>query len=152
MNVTHNFCYCRRLFIRYEEEIKQKFYEIAEQSVFSILDIEVDQDHIHLLVKSVPKIGTLQIAKRMKQFSTDRIWENDESELQKQFWKERTFRSDGYFVCSFGNVSKAIVEKYIRTKANTPQFIRAAKDRCGFLAKFYKTSLLTQTKPIIPAS
>ena len=41
---------------------------------------------------------------------------NNQQYLVKQFWKEKTFWSDGYFACSIGNVSKDIIEKYIQNQ------------------------------------
>jgi putative transposase len=37
--------------------------------------------------------------------------------FKKIFWKEQPFWSDGYFVCSIGNVSREIVEKVIQTQS-----------------------------------
>jgi putative transposase len=91
--------------------MKSIFMEIASQANFTILEMEVDKDHIHLLVKSSPKISTLQIVRRLKQISTHRIWQRHSAELRKPFWKEHTFWRDGYFVCSIGNVSRETVEK-----------------------------------------
>jgi len=31
----------------------------------------------------------------------------------KQFWKEHTFWTDGYFACSVGNVSEEMLKRYI---------------------------------------
>ncbi|MCK9441168.1 MAG: transposase [Methanothrix sp.] len=47
--------------------------------------MEVDKDHIHLLVQAEPRY----------------------------FWKEHTFWSDGYFVSTIGNVSEQTLQKYI---------------------------------------
>ncbi|MBW9146583.1 IS200/IS605 family transposase [Clostridium sp. CM027] len=63
-----------------------------------------------------PKQSVLEIARSLKQMSTYRIWRQYDNHiyLKKQFWKERTFWSDGYFACSIGNVSKSTIEKYIQ--------------------------------------
>jgi putative transposase len=37
-------------------------------------------------------------------------------ELDKYFWKEKTFWSDGYFCCSIGNASIETVIKYIESQ------------------------------------
>ena len=52
----------------------------------------------------------------LKQISTYRIWRQGTNNIQlkKQFYKENTFWSDGYFACSIGNVSKEIIQKYIQ--------------------------------------
>ncbi|MBF0209034.1 MAG: transposase [Oligoflexia bacterium] len=36
--------------------------------------------------------------------------------LQKQFWKERTFWSDGYFVATTGQVSAETIRRYIENQ------------------------------------
>jgi hypothetical protein len=115
---------------------------MAEQSNFSILEMEVDKDPIHLLVKSSPKISTLQIVRRLKQISTHRIWQSHPTELRKQFWKVHTFWSDGYFVCSIGNVSRETVKSIFKLKANPP-FIRATEDCAVFWRSFYKIIFAT---------
>jgi len=108
--------YRKKLLTIYWEDIKQIFQDISKQSDFTILEMEVDKDHIHLLIKSSPKISTLQITRRLKQVSTHTIWKKHPHDLRMQFWKEKTFWSDGYFVCSIGNVSREIVEKYIQNQ------------------------------------
>ena len=44
--------------------------------------------------------------------STIEIWKLY-PQLQRQFWNERTFWSDGYFVSSIGNVSEKTIKEYI---------------------------------------
>ena len=78
--------------------------------------MEVDINHIHILVKYKPKISILQIVRKLKQISTINIWKEYPKELKLYFWKENTFWSDGYFACSIGNVSKETIEKYIRNQ------------------------------------
>jgi len=87
-------------------------FEIAKKSDFDIQEMEVDKDHIHLMITSVPKLSPLQIVKRLKQETTMRIWKLH-PELKQHFWKEKYFWSDGYFCCSIGNASIETVRKYI---------------------------------------
>ncbi len=49
--------------------------EIAQQSDFNIKEIEVDIDHIHLMIDSVPKLSVSQIVRRLKQQNTKKIWD-----------------------------------------------------------------------------
>ena len=87
--------------------------EIAEKSDFSIEAIEADKDHIHMLVKSSPKLSPLQIVRRLKQASTIAIWRLHRDTLRCMLFKNRTFWTDGYFVSSVGNVSVDTVRAYI---------------------------------------
>ena len=108
--------YRKKLLIKYGEEIKHLFYDIAEEKDLNIIEMEVDKDHIHTLVQYPPTKSILEIVRCFKQMSTYRIWRqnNNQIYLKKHFWKENTFWSDGYFACSIGNVSKEIIEKHIQ--------------------------------------
>jgi putative transposase len=108
--------YRKKLLVLYGEETKQVFEEIASKSDFSFETLEVDQDHIHCLVKSEPRISPLAIVRRLKQESTLRLWEAHERALKKQFWMERTFWSDGYFCCTIGNASQETIRRYIESQ------------------------------------
>jgi len=96
--------------------MKSEFHRIESTSDFKIIEMEVDIDHIHILIQYAPKISILQIVRRLKQISTINIWKNYSKELKRCFWKENTFWGDGYFACSVGNVSKETIEKYIRSQ------------------------------------
>lgn len=43
--------------------------------------------------------------------------------LSKEFWKEKTFWSDGYFASSIGNASKETIEKYNKVKVKGYAYI-----------------------------
>lgn len=110
--------YRKKLLLILGNQIKQLMLEISEENNFEITEMEVDKDHIHLLVNYSPIQSVLDIVRLLKQISTHRIWqdENNHKYLNKSFWKEHTFWSDGYFACSIGNVSKETIEKYIKSQ------------------------------------
>ena len=91
--------YRTKLLIKYGEEIKQMMKDISYKYDFDIFEIEVDKDHIHLMIDSEPKLSPLMIVRILKQQSTQIIYGRYKNELKKQFWKENTFWTDGYF-CS----------------------------------------------------
>jgi putative transposase len=102
--------------IRYGDETKRIVEDSATRSDFSFEAMEVGQDHIHYLVKSEPRLSPLAIVRRLKQESTVRLWRAHERELQRHFWKERTFWSDGYFCCTIGNASQETIRQYIESQ------------------------------------
>ena len=67
--------------------------------------IEVDKDHIHYMVETTPNINLSNMVRTMKSYITYHILEKYSAYLSKCFWKEKTFFSDGYFICSIDNVS-----------------------------------------------
>jgi len=80
---------------------------------FTIQVMEVDKDHIHLLVEYSPNVSVSQIVRLLKQMTTAKVWFTHSNELRKHFWKQRVFWSSGYFVCSTGDASTETIAKYI---------------------------------------
>lgn len=96
--------------------MKQFLFEIAQLKGFVIDTMQSDIDHIHILVDTLPTLSPYQIAHQLKQISTFRIWKKHTAFLKNHFWKQKTFWSDGYFVCSTGNASTEIIRNYIETQ------------------------------------
>jgi putative transposase len=78
--------------------------------------IEVDANHIHILISTSPNISAFQIIRKLKQESTVSMWKKFPIFLKKYFWKEKTFWSDGYFVATIGQVSEEMIKEYIRNQ------------------------------------
>ena len=108
--------YRKKLLIKYGEDVKQIMYDISKKYDFDIKEMEVDKDHIHMMISSVPKISPLQIVRVLKQQSTIQIWRRYASELKKQYWKENTFWTDGYFCSTIGEVSSKTLKHYIQNQ------------------------------------
>ena len=108
--------YRKRLLIKYGDDIKQIMYDISKKYDFEIKEMEVDKDHIHMMVSSEPKVSPLQIIRILKQKSTIQIWRIYKKELMEHFWTENTFWTDGYFVSTIGEVSSKTLQHYIQNQ------------------------------------
>ena len=108
--------YRKKLLIKYGEDVKQIMYDISKKYDFDIKEMEVDKDHIHMMISSAPKISPLQIVRVLKQQSTIQMWRRYASELKKQYWKENTFWTDGYFCSTIGEVSSETLKHYIQNQ------------------------------------
>lgn len=98
-------------------QLRLKLADIEARSDFNIELAEVDKDHINILVDYEPKVSILQIVRRLKQETTFTLWRLFEEKLRKHYYKERTFWSDGYFVCSIGvGASYETIQKYISSQ------------------------------------
>jgi putative transposase len=118
LNLTHLVMVCKyrkRLLVPFGTVVKELMREIAARYGIDIVQMEVDKDHIHLLIDSKPTMSLLEIVRLFKQISTYRLWRMGivRNYLNKCFWKEHTFWSDGYFVCSIGNANPATIQCYI---------------------------------------
>ena len=78
--------------------------------------MQTDKDHIHYMIETEPTMSISKIVNLMKSYTTYHIWKRYPDYLRKHFWKEHTFQTDGYFVCSVGNVSEEMPRKYIENQ------------------------------------
>jgi len=93
--------------------MKELLSAIARLSDFEMELFESDTDHIHFLIRYIPRLSISSIVRRLKQQSTVAIWKKHWKYLSKHFWRERTFWSDGYFVCSIGEAAPDTIRQYI---------------------------------------
>ena len=75
--------------------------------------IEVVSNHLHVLVDAPPTLSAFDIVNRLKSQSTFHIWKKFDTFLSRHFWNEKTFWSDGYFVCTTGDASTETIRQYI---------------------------------------
>lgn len=98
---------------RLGEFVKKALIDLSLSSDFRIEEMEIDKDHIHTLITIGTRYSIGQYVRRIKQVTTAKIWQSFPY-LKNQFWNEKTFWSDGYFVCSVGNASAETIRKYIQ--------------------------------------
>lgn len=101
---------------RLTDDVKQFLYDAAKSCKCTILQMEVDKDHVHILLEYMPKISVSDIVRQLKQRSTHQMWKYYKNFLAKCYWKHQTLWSDGYFACSIGQASQEIIEKYIQSQ------------------------------------
>jgi len=99
-----------------DNDMKNILLDISNNSDFEINVMESDIDHIHFLITYPPKLSLTSIVRRLKQVSTNKIWKLHYNYLIRHFWKEKTFWSDGYFVCSIGDANPNTIRKYIENQ------------------------------------
>ena len=98
------------------DDIKQFSDEICQRHSVIIRHMETDKDHIHYMIETEPTMSISKIVNLMKSYTTYHIWKRYPQYLRKQFWKEHTFWTDGYFACSVGNVSEEMLKRYIENQ------------------------------------
>ena len=98
------------------DDVKQKIFDIANTRGYEIIAMETDKDHIHYMIETEPTMSVSKIVNLVKSYTTYHIWERYPNYLRKQFWKEHTFWTDGYFACSVGNVSEEMLRTYIENQ------------------------------------
>lgn len=95
------------------EDMKTILENITNNSDFNIEVMESDINHIHFLIRYIPRLSVSSIVRKLKQESTKQIWSLYSDVLSQEFWLEKTFWSDGYFACSIGESSPDTIREYI---------------------------------------
>jgi len=96
--------------------VKATISNIEQKSDFEIIEVETDKDHIHLMIQYIPRVSISSIVNRLKSITTYHLWQNYRLFLKHHFWKENTFWTDGYFVCSVGEASPETIQRYIQNQ------------------------------------
>ena len=97
-------------------DIKHLSEEICNRHKVSIVYMETDKDHIHYMIETEPNINLSILVRTIKSYTTYHSWRKYHNYLSKCFWKEHTFWTDGYFICSVGNVSEKMLKEYIENQ------------------------------------
>jgi putative transposase len=56
------------------EFVKDTFTRISERSEFDIEEIEIDKDHVHVLLRITPRFSVSQHVRRIKQQTNKDLW------------------------------------------------------------------------------
>ena len=94
--------------------LKELFYEVADQYGFSIPDLEVMPDHVHMVIDCNPRFGVCNCVKLLKG-TTSRVLREEFSSLKSRL---PSLWTHSYFVSSVGSVSLETVKKYIADQKN----------------------------------
>lgn len=87
--------YRKKLLTKLGHDIKDSIKIIESYSDFDVVELEVDKDHLHMMISYPPKLSVLQVVRRLKISTTKYLWKCHSEYLSNQFWKEKTFWSDG---------------------------------------------------------
>ena len=91
-------------------DIKRLSYEICSKNNIVIKCMETDKNHIHYMIELELTISVSKVIKLVKSYTTYHIWKKYNSYLKKTFW------TDGYFVCTIGNVTETTIKEYINNQ------------------------------------
>ena len=107
--------YRKKLFLSksISNDIKILSHQICKKHNIVVRYLETDKDHIHYMVELEPNISISKVVSLIKSYTTYHIRKKYSKYLSKEFWKERTFWTDRYFVSTIGNVSEQTLHKYI---------------------------------------
>src|SRR3989304_10060434 len=92
-----------------QQKLKILIQEIINPMNCELIELEVMENHIHLLIECVPQLGIHKLVKKLKGVSS-RILRTEFSHLRTRL---PTLWTNSYFVSSVGGAPLEIIKKYI---------------------------------------
>lgn len=108
----------RKRILRFDlaKEVKQLVRQGCEINEWTLHEIEVMPDHVHMLVQINPRNSIAEVMHRIKGGSS-RVIRQKHPELEEFLWGDSLW-SDGYFAESVGRISEKAIRKYIQEQQN----------------------------------
>jgi putative transposase len=92
--------------------IEKSFQEVAQKMDFQILEFNGESDHIHVLIKYIPKLSISVIVNDLKGVSSRRY---GQAGFPKPYGKQSLW-SPSYFVSSVGGAPLEVLKSYIKNQ------------------------------------
>jgi REP-associated tyrosine transposase len=92
--------------------LKALLYEAAAVNRWRIHELNIQRDHVHLLVQIGPDVSVARMVQLLKGGTSLRL-RRELPELEEFLWGDSLW-ADGYFVESVGSVQEEVIRKYIR--------------------------------------
>ena len=99
-----------------KEKTKEIFQEIAAQYDFVIEEINIQADHVHVLIVAPPRMSPARVANILKSVSTRLIFKTFPKIKKQHFWGGELWVG-GYFVRSSGSgITTQQIKHYIQNQ------------------------------------
>ena len=89
-------------------------YECADLQRWKIEELNIQLDHVHMLVQMNPDVSVSRMVQLFKGM-TSKVVREEFPEL-KEFLRGKSFWSDGYFAETSGQVNEDRIREYIRNQ------------------------------------
>jgi putative transposase len=86
----------------------------AESNGWKVLELNVQQDHVHMVVQFVPTIAVSKMVQLLKGKSS-RVIREEFPELEEVYWGD-SFWADGYFAETAGKCDIQVVLDYVKNQ------------------------------------
>ncbi|MDF2545400.1 MAG: transposase IS200-family protein [Anaerosolibacter sp.] len=94
------------------DAIKDKTLELFEKWECTLIEMNHDLDHIHILFEAPPQVQLSKIINSYKTATSRLVRKHFEEHLKKFYWKEY-FWNRSYLILSSGGAPIEVIKKYI---------------------------------------
>ena len=103
-----------------KERAEQLFREISDEYGFTIDELEVAEDHVHILLSFAPRRSIGEVVRILKSISARELF-REFPRIKRRLWAGELWE-DGYFARTVGDrVTREVIEKYIQHHSEIEQ-------------------------------
>lgn len=108
--------YRRKVFEEpYRSALKDIIKKIGYDYNIEIVELEVPADHIHMVVRSLPKVAPCDIMQIIKSISARMFFKLYPDIKKKLFWGGKLWTAS-YFVETIGNANEEVIRAYVQNQ------------------------------------
>lgn len=93
------------------DRLRQMFESICERLEARLIEVDGEQDHVHLLVEYPPKLAVSTLVNSLKGASSQRL-RRERPDLASRYWRGVLW-SPSYFAASCGGAPISVIRQYI---------------------------------------
>lgn len=93
------------------DRMRRMFGKVCEDMEVSLVEMDGEDNHVHLLVEYPPKLAVSVLVNSLKGVSS-RLLRKERPDLRKRYWKNVLW-SPSYFASSCGGAPIGIIKQYI---------------------------------------
>ena len=97
----------------YRSELKAIIQKIGYDYDIDIVELEVPEDHIHMVVRSEPKLSPAEVMQVIKSISAREFFKLRPEIRQQYFWGGKLW-TQSYFVETIGNANEEVIRAYVQ--------------------------------------
>ena len=99
----------------YRKIMKDIIEQIGYDYNIEIVELEIPVDHIHMVVRSEPKVSPSDIMQIIKSISARQFFRLNPEIKKKYFWGGKLW-TQSYFVETIGNVNEDVIRQYVQNQ------------------------------------
>ena len=108
--------YRRKVFAEpYRTALKNIIEQIGYDYNIEIVELEIPVDHIHMVVRSEPKVSPSDIMQVIKSISARQFFRLHPDIKKKYFWGGQLW-TQSYFVETIGNANEEVIGAYVKNQ------------------------------------
>ena len=96
------------------KELEKLFFQIANDNSFTIEELQILPDHVHLFITCTPNHSIPNIVKALKGVSARFLFQKF-PEIRNKLWGGHLW-NPSYYVGTVGNISEDTIKQYIATQ------------------------------------